>query len=76
MGIRFSTVAADILGPVTIAAKSRAKHILVMTDLFTKFAIAVPLVSTDSAEVAREIVESLEPRMFCIPIKEKTLGAT
>ena len=29
-----------------------------MTDLFTKNAIAVPLVSTDSAEVAREIVEN------------------
>ena len=58
VGIRFSTVAADILGPVTTAAKSRAKHILVMTDLFTKFAVAVPLVSTDSAEVAREIVEN------------------
>ena len=29
-----------------------------MTYLFTKYAIAVPLVSTDSAEVAREIVEN------------------
>ena len=28
-----------------------------MTDLFTKYAVAVPLVSTDSAEVAREVVE-------------------
>ena len=58
VGIRFNTLAADILGPVTLAAKSRAKHILVMTDLFTKYAISVPLVSTDSAEVAREIVEN------------------
>ena len=58
VGIRFNTVVADILGPVAMAAKSRAKHILVMTDLFTKFAIAAPLVSTDSAEVAREIVEN------------------
>ena len=58
VGIRFNTLAADILGPVTLAANSRAKHILVMTDLFTKYAIAVPLVSTDSAEVAREIVEN------------------
>ena len=58
VGIRFNTLAADILGPVTFAAKSRAKHISVMTDLFTKYAIAVPLVSTDSAEVAREIVEN------------------
>ena len=57
VGIRFSTVAADFLGPVTLATRTRAKHILVMTELFTKYAVAVPLVSTDSAEVAREIVE-------------------
>ena len=36
VGIRFNTVAADTLGPVTLAARTRAKHILVMTDLFTK----------------------------------------
>ena len=58
VGIRFNTVAADILGPVTLATRTRAKHILVITDLFTKYAVAVPLVSTDSAEVAREIVEN------------------
>ena len=57
VGTRFNTGAADILGPVTHATRTRAKHILVMTDLFTKYAVAVPLVSTDSAEVAREIVE-------------------
>ena len=57
MGIRFTTVAADILGPVTLATRTRVKHVLVMTDLFTKYAVAVPPVSTDSAEVAREIVE-------------------
>ena len=79
VGIRFSTLAADILGPVTLVAKSCAKHILVMTDLFTKYAIAVPLVSTDSAEVAREIVgtgySSLGHRTSCTPIKGRTLGA-
>ena len=57
VGTRFSTVAADILGPVTLATRTRAKHILVMTDLFTKYAVAVPLVSTDSAEVARKILK-------------------
>ena len=35
-GICFHLVAADILGPVTLAARSRAKYILVMTELFTK----------------------------------------
>ena len=36
VGFRFNTVAADILGSVTLAARTRAKHILVLTDLFTK----------------------------------------
>ena len=58
VGIRFNTVTADILGPMTLATQTREKHILVMTDLFTKNEVTVPLVSTDSAEVAREIVEN------------------
>ena len=53
VGIRFNTMAADILGPVTLATRTRAKHILVMTDLFNKYVVSVPLVSTESAEVAR-----------------------
>ena len=57
-GIRFSTVAVDILGPVTMATTTGARHVLVMTDLFTMYAVAVPMVSTDSADVAREIVEN------------------
>ena len=55
-GIRFTTVAVDILGPVTMTS-SRAKHVLVLTDLFTMYAIAVSLVSTDASDVAQAIVE-------------------
>ena len=58
VGTRFNTVAADIFGPVTLATRTTAKPILVVTDLLTKYVVAVPLVSTDSAEVAREIVEN------------------
>ena len=36
---------------------SRAKHVLVLTDLFTMYAIAVSLVSTDASDVAQAIVE-------------------
>ena len=57
VGIHFHTVAADILGPFTIAAWSRAKYILVMTDLFTEYAISVPLVVTESKDAAKEIAE-------------------
>ena len=55
--IRFHTVAADILGPVTLAARSRAKYIFVMTDLFTKYAISVPLAVTEAKDVEKEIVQ-------------------
>ena len=55
-GIRFTTVAVDILGPVTMTSR-RAKHVLVLTDLFTMYAIAVSLVSTDASDVAQAIVQ-------------------
>ena len=55
--IRLSTVAVDILGPVTMATQTKAKHILVMTDMFTMYALAVPLVSTKASDVAQAIVE-------------------
>ena len=56
--IRFTKVAVDILGPVTMATSTGAKHVLVLTDLFTMYAIAVLLLTTDSVDVAREIVEN------------------
>ena len=57
VGIRFHKVAADILGPVTMAKASKAKHILVITDMFTKFVVSTPLVGTESEDVAQAIVE-------------------
>ena len=41
-----------------MATITGAKHVLVMTDLFTMYAIAVPLVTANSADVAREVVEN------------------
>ena len=55
--IRFHTVAADLIGPVTLAARPRAKSILVMTDVFTIYATGVPLVAAEAKDVAKEIVE-------------------
>ena len=57
-GIRFSTVVVDILGPVKMATSTKAKYVLVLTDLFTMYTVAVSPVSMDSADVAREIVEN------------------
>ena len=56
-GIRFSTMAVDILGPMTMATRTRAKHVLVVTDLFKMYAIAVPLVSTNASDVGQAILE-------------------
>ena len=57
-GIRFRSVTGDILGPVTMATSTGAKHVLVSTDFFTVYTNAVPLVSTDFADGAREVVEN------------------
>ena len=43
VGIRFHKVAADILGPVTLTKDTSFKYGLVMTDLFTKYVVTVPL---------------------------------
>ena len=53
----FRTMAADILGPVTLAKKSRARYILVMSDLFTKYAITVALEDITAATVANAIID-------------------
>ena len=58
VGLRFSEVAADILGPVTRAKASGAKYILVLTDYFTKYVVCVPLERTTAEDVARAIVEN------------------
>ena len=56
--IRFSKVAADILGPVTRAMASSAKYILVLTKYFTKYVVCVPLERTTAEDVIRAIVEN------------------
>ena len=53
----FCIVAADILGPVTLAKKSQARYILVISDLYTKYAVAVPLKDMTSETVATSLVE-------------------
>ena len=58
VGIRFSKVAADILGPVPRAKTSGAKYILVLTDYSTKCVVGVPLERTTAEDVARAIVEN------------------
>ena len=50
-------MAADILGPVTLARKSRARYILVMSDLFTKYAVTVALQDMTAATVANAIID-------------------
>ena len=53
----FKVISADILGPVTLASKSQAKYILVISDLYTKYVVTVPLRDTTAATVANAIVE-------------------
>ena len=53
----FKVMAADILGPVTLARRSQSRYILVMSDLYTKYVVAVALQEIDSKTVAHAIVE-------------------
>ena len=55
---KLHTIAADILGPVTMAKNLRAKQILVLTDLITRYVLSVPLRGTKAADAAKEIVEN------------------
>ena len=50
-------MAADILGPVTLAKKSRARYILVMSDLFTKYAVTETLKDMTAVTVAKAIID-------------------
>ena len=56
--IRFSNVAADILGPLTRAKASGAKYIIVLTYYFTKYVVCVPLDRTTAENVPSAIVEN------------------
>ena len=53
----FRTMAADISGPVTLAKKSRARYILVMSDLFTEYAVTVALQDMTAATVANAMID-------------------
>ena len=53
----FKLIAADILGPVTLATKSKAKYNLAISDLYTKYVKTVPLKDMMAATVANAIVE-------------------
>ena len=52
----FRTKAADIMRPVSLAKKSRARYILVMSDFFTKYAVSVVLQDMVAATVANAII--------------------
>ena len=56
VGICFHAV-VDIFGPIRLAAQSRAKCILVLTDLFAKYAISLSCVVAEAKEVGTETVE-------------------
>ena len=50
-------MAADVLGPVILASKSRAGYTLVISDSFTKHAVTVALQDMTAATVANAIID-------------------
>ena len=53
----FKVIASDILDPVTLASKSKAKYILATSDLYTKYVVTVPLEDITATTVTNAIVE-------------------
>ena len=53
----FKTMAVDIVGAVTLAKKSKARYIQVMSDLITKYAVTVALQEMTAAMVANAIID-------------------
>ena len=51
---------------MTLASKSKAKYILVMSDLYTKYVVTVPLKEMTAATVANAIVAEWIMR-YCAP---------
>ena len=53
----FKTMVADILGLVPLDRKSGAKYVLVLSDLFTKYAVTVALEDMIAATEANAIID-------------------
>ena len=53
----FAIVATNILGPVTLAKKSQARYFSVISHLYTKYAVAVPLKDMTAKTMATTLVE-------------------
>ena len=71
----FRTTAADILGPVTLARKSRARYILVMSDLFTKYAVTVALQDMTAATVANAIIDEWIMKLGALDVNHTDQGS-
>ena len=53
----FKVIAADILCPVILASKSKAGYIFVISHLYAKYVVTVPLKDLTATTVANAIVE-------------------
>ncbi|XP_074935434.1 gypsy retrotransposon integrase-like protein 1 isoform X3 [Phalacrocorax aristotelis] len=52
----WTAVTIDLMGPFDVTKRSH-KYIIIMTDLFTKWAVILPLHDTSAAEIAKAIIE-------------------
>jgi len=51
----WTAVAIDLLGPFNVTNRSH-KYVIIMTDLFTRWAVILPLQDTSAAEIAKAII--------------------
>ena len=60
-GYPLACVSMDVLGAFTPSTKSGAKYLLTMRDNFTKWPIAIPLVTCTSKEIIDKLLEQFFP---------------
>lgn len=51
----WTTVTIELMGPFSVTSRSH-KYIIIMTDLFTRWTVILPLRDTSAAEIAKAII--------------------
>ncbi|XP_054666729.1 gypsy retrotransposon integrase-like protein 1 isoform X7 [Grus americana] len=67
----WTAVTVDLMGPLNVTKRSH-KYIIIMTDLFTRWAVILPLHDTSAAEIAKAIINVFflygPPQKMCIDL--------
>ncbi|XP_054666714.1 gypsy retrotransposon integrase-like protein 1 isoform X4 [Grus americana] len=75
----WTAVTVDLMGPLNVTKRSH-KYIIIMTDLFTRWAVILPLHDTSAAEIAKAIINVFflygPPQKMCIDLGKDLVHQT